>query len=371
MVARSGRDAKLPSMNANSSAPPQAALWRYLLAAAPGEAPPAPGEIAPGDVAYVAALTSPYTAQALLNPAAGVLDAALVEQSRLINLYALQVQRRALGELAAVGVDAVALKGFAHAHLHYARPEIRLIGDLDILVPRAQIGTVIETLRPRGFRFGAGQRPRWGFIGDASFIPFHSPDGTCNIDLHIEPDAYPLHRGLDAQLLRDQARRLALGPIQVLVPSPTHQLMLLVSNAAKDRFFPSVLRKLIDVAALLRSDGASIEWRDLAEIADRARLRKALGVMVRLLLDLGMPGDWLGGEGCALAAPRTALYRQLLGQWQSRGRAANAAVGLLREPLLLYDWTAVVDRNWRRLSGMVRPRSGIPRQWREQEPTSK
>lgn len=339
------------------------ALWRHLLAGG------AAGEGLDGaDIAFVAALTSPYTAQALLNPPPGMLDQALVEQSRLINLYALQAQRRALAELAAAGVDAVALKGFAHAHLHYARPEIRLIGDLDILVPRPQIATVIEAMRPRGFRFGAAHLPRWGFIGDASYVPFYSPDAMCNIDLHIEPDAYPLHRGLNADRLRSQARRIDIGGRHVLVPSATHQLMLLVSNAAKDRLFPSTLRKLIDAAALLRSEGAAVDWRELAAIAVRARLRKALGVMIRLLLDLGVPEDRLGEDAAALAARPSVLYRQLLGQWLARRQRANQAIGLLREPLLLYDWPAVVDRYWRRIRGVVRPGSGIPPQWREQEP---
>ena len=28
-------------------------------------------------------------------------------------------------------------------------------------------------------------------------MPFHSPDGNCNVDLHAQPDSYPLHFGLD------------------------------------------------------------------------------------------------------------------------------------------------------------------------------
>ena len=331
-----------------------------------------PAAAAPGigaeATAFLAGLLSPYCAQALLQPPPGLLDGAIVEQSRLFSLYTLQVQRQVLTDLATAGIAAIAIKGFAHAHLHYPRPEMRMIGDLDIVVARADIGAVIDAMRPRGLQFGAAHKPRWGFISDASFIPFHSPDGLCNIDLHIEPDAYPLHRGLDATLLRAQARTVPAGPLRVLMPSATHQLMLLVSNAAKDRFFPMVLRKLIDAAFLLRSEGSAVDWPALAAIARRAQLAKALAVMLRLLLDLGLPAALLGEHGVALAARRGALYRHLLAQWQDLRTEPNALIGLLREPLLLYDFAAVLDRNRRRLAGLLRPQSGIPAQWRDAQP---
>jgi len=348
-------------MGAISDSPPGAALWRRLLA--DDHAQPAPSAAQSG---FAAALTSPYAAWALLDQPAGQLDAVSVEQSRLHSLYMLQVQRQALAELAAAGVEAVAIKGFAHAHLHYRQPVIRIIGDLDILVPRQQVAAVIEAMRPRGFRFGAAHHPRWGFISDASYIPFHSPDGLCNIDIHVEPDAHPLHRGLDAALLRSQMRLVAVGDQRVAMPSATHQWVLLVSNAAKDRFFPSVLRKLIDAAALLRVEGAAIDWREAAAIAKRAQMSKALGTMLRLLRVLGLPIEMLGDRGLALVGPDGPMFRQLAGQWRNLSLAASPAIGLLREPALLYDWPAVIDRQRRRLSGLMRPQSGVPAQWREQ-----
>ena len=45
---------------------------------------------------------------------------------------------------------------------------------------------------------GGARQARWGFVSDASYVPFHSPDGVTNIDLHVEPDAWPLPLGLPA-----------------------------------------------------------------------------------------------------------------------------------------------------------------------------
>ena len=35
-----------------------------------------------------------------------------------------------------------------------------------------------------------------GFISDASFMPLVSPEGDCNIDIHVQPDCYPAYRSL-------------------------------------------------------------------------------------------------------------------------------------------------------------------------------
>ena len=128
-----------------------------------------------------------------------LLDAKSVKSSLLINRLNGAVQRRWMHEIADTGIPVICLKGFAFAHYLYPDPDIRTIGDIDVLVRQQDLDRLLLFLTGRGFRFEALQMPAWGFISDASFMPLMSENGDCNIDVHVQPDCYPAYRSLTAE----------------------------------------------------------------------------------------------------------------------------------------------------------------------------
>jgi hypothetical protein len=324
------------------------ALWRELL----GLPPQSAFSPWPGHEAWLASLSPGLIADLAPDHP---LDPSLVQSARLLGRYQQALQLQALGWIAEAGVACVAMKGFASAFLYYPTPATRLLADLDLLVREPELPVLVRALREKGFRFGASERTVWGFLSDASFIPFHSPDGHCNIDLHVKPDSYPLPLGLSTADVFAQARQIMAGALAVHVPSAAHLVLILIANLAKDKFAPHGVRKLLDLARLLRHEHG-FAWPELMERADRARLTKALHTSFALLRLLGTPEEWLHHD---LGRGRSSATDRLFQDW-CRHEPPSFRQRLEREWLLSAEPGVALRLTMRRLSGLVRPRSGVP-----------
>ncbi len=294
----------------------------------------------------------------LAGPAAGV-AAAAVRQDALAARFRLARQTQCLAEIRKAGVAAVALKGFVTAQWLYPAPALRWSGDLDILLHGAELQPLLARLSRLGYRFRPLPAKPWGFLSRASFQPFASPDGAVNLDLHVQPDCWPLERGLDAAALFAAAR--PLGDLPVLAPAPTHLFLLLASNAAKDKFGPYAVKKLLDAYRWLAGAGPGIDAAELARLARRAGLRRPLGVFLALLADLGLPEARLPAH--PLHRPgRT--YARLLADWRGLFPDNPGAVQrLARELRLGAEPGVAATLAWRRLGGLLRRPSGLPEGW--------
>lgn len=323
-------------------------LWRALLGLPPAAAPSA----WPGRTGWIASLSPALLAD--LAPAEP-LDAAVLQEVRLLARYRQTRLLQALAWIAEADVPCVALKGFAAAFLYYPAPAARLIGDLDLLVRERDLPRLVRALQEKGFRFGPADPKAWGFLSDASFVPFHTADGDCNVDLHVKPDSFPLSASLSTDEVFAQARQIMAADRPVHVPSAVHMALILVSNLAKDKFAPNGLRKLLDFARLLRHEH-DFPWGELIGQAERARLGKALETTCALLRGLGTPAELMPER---LGRKSPALIAGVLRDW-----CAQLEPGLLRrlqrEWLLAAEPGVALRLAGRRLAGLIRPRSGIP-----------
>ncbi|MBL8673730.1 MAG: nucleotidyltransferase family protein [Rhodospirillales bacterium] len=310
---------------------------------------------------------SPGWAASLLAPLASrfgtpLVDPAAARPAALLSKLTLAAQAAALARLDAAGVPAVALKGFANAHLLHPDPSARIVGDLDVLVPRDALGAAIDVFAPLGYRFGGVGARRWGFVSDASFVPFHSPDGVVNIDLHVAPDAYPLTLGLPAADVFAGARAVAgpAGPFRA--PKDEHVLLICASNAAKDRFGWQTISKMVDAARLLVARGASLDWDEIDRRAGAARLRRALDVTLALLVALGLPSTAIpAGRGAPPRGYAGAVFASVVGEWLAMfPDDVSGAAALWREAVLVHAPATVARLNARRLAGLLRPGDGVP-----------
>jgi hypothetical protein len=308
--------------------------------------------------AWVASLLAPLTTSGVPLP----IDPIKARQALMVARLTLGAQAEAMRLMEAAGLEPVALKGYAHAHALYDEPAARMSGDLDVLVRRAHLAAVIDLFGKRNYAFAADGRRRWGFVSDASFVPFFSPDGLCNIDLHVEADSWPLHVGLPADDVRRAARRIPYAHGTFAAPSPEHALLIAISNIAKDRFFAPTLSKAIDLSRLLARHAGHLDWSEIETRGRRAALMPTLHVTFALLVALGLP-QALVPE--ALTQRPTGLsgqaFTRLLVDWLAMfPRDPGAASLLAREALLAREPATFVALNLRRLRGLMRRGDGIP-----------
>jgi hypothetical protein len=303
---------------------------------------------------------SPAWVSSLLKPL--TVDLATGPNARLVARLAHAAQGEAMRLMAEAGLEPVALKGFANAHALYDDPAARISGDLDVLVRRDQLAAVIDLFGRRGYGFAADSRRRWGFVSDASFAPFFSPDGVCNIDLHVEADSWPLHVGLPADDVRAAARRVAYAHGGFLAPAPEHALLIAVSNIAKDRFSAPTISKAIDLSRLLARRRGDLDWAEIQARGARAALMPALRATMALLVELGLPRTLvppaLSRRPSGLAGR---VFARVLADWRALfPRDCGATTLLTREALLAREPSTVVALNLRRLRGLLRRGDGVP-----------
>ncbi|MBN2207891.1 MAG: nucleotidyltransferase family protein [Candidatus Coatesbacteria bacterium] len=198
--------------------------------------------------------------------------------------------------LDASGVDAMLLKGPVVAALNYASPNLRLFGDLDFLVHLEQIDEAADALMELGFQVPESRKYllRKNREERKTFPPLvreSSSGQSVMIDLH-----WTLSEKFATQESRlwEKAERHKLGSSTCLVPSSEHRLYHLCLHTAEHGFTPAVwdgsyltMQCACDVDAIIRSDGARLDWPELQEIVSLsgvgAHLRNCLRLSEALL----------------------------------------------------------------------------------------
>jgi hypothetical protein len=269
-------------------------------------------------------------------------------------------QARWVEALEAAGFSIVCLKGFAAARTLYPDAALRSTGDLDLLVRRRDLADVVAFLSHSGFAFASGPLPRWGFISDASFVPFVGLDGE-NIDLHVHPDAYPAHRSLSTERVFQAARRIEAADARFLAPSPEHAFALCATNAAKDKFGLFAAAKLIDAARLLAAC-PGLDAAAVAGLAESGGFAKPVRVFVALLAALGVDTGRLSDVfDTRLTGISGREFRRLVASWQTVFTVPEGrGTALRREILLSAEPRAGLHNAIARLVGLARPRNGVP-----------
>jgi hypothetical protein len=343
---------------------PWTSLWAGI--AGPADAPAEAAALAV-EAARLAELVSPALAKHLAAPLESrlgrdLIDPDLAEASRLVNRFNRGQQSRWARILAEVGRPIVYLKGFAAAHTLYPDPDVRTIGDLDVLVRARDIPAVVDLLLAHGFEFARARARPWGFVADASFAPFVAPDGNCSVDIHRHPDSYPAHRSLTTDMVFEAATTAMAGDLPIRVPCREHMFLLAATNCAKDKFGPFGVRQFADALALLTA-GAALDWRAIEAVAARGRYLRPLGVFCALLAALGLPRDRLPAHlSAAPGGARGREFARLVASWRGLFPTEPGIAATLRRELLLCAEPAVgVRRNVARIFGLMRPRDGVPR----------
>lgn len=343
-----------------------AALWRAVLDPA-SPLPDAWQQDPPAaSVAQLENLITPALAEFALKHAADNFQRPLVDpdnarKSRLLNRFTGNAQRHWASEIARSGMDVTYLKGFVFAHTLYPDPDFRTIGDLDLLVRKSELDDLLGFLLDRGFGFQSNPLPRWGFISDASFVPLVSDDETCNIDVHIQPDCYPAYRSLTTEQVFRDRRSFSIGDEEFWGPSIEHAIVLCLTNAAKDKFGPYSVRKLLDLAVLIGSD-VPVDWSLIQRLAVEGHFLKPAGLALALLSRLGLRETLVPPEMRILPSgvARPTFDRLVRDHQLMFHEKPDLWRVLSREVLLCTEPDVAVYNAWQRFKGLLRPQSGLP-----------
>ncbi|MDQ6701133.1 MAG: nucleotidyltransferase family protein [Acidobacteriota bacterium] len=187
------------------------------------------------------------------------------------------------------GIAAVPLKGPALAHAIYDNLALREFSDLDILVPRRDVGRVQELLASRHYRpqvhlSGAGQS---AFI-ESNYELCFAREGSADLEIHwgFQEEKF-LGANLSPDGWWDRLEPSSLGGQQVLGPPRQDLLIFLCAHGAKHVW--NRLKWISDIAELLRVS-PEIDWRQLMENAE------ASGAKRLLLLGIYLAQHLLGSE---------------------------------------------------------------------------
>ena len=337
---------------------PGMGLWPTLLAGSQGAGDEGL-DVSEDQLALLDDLIGPVLSRHLLYNSGLNLADREASQSRLMNRF-----RRADGlrwalDAANHGFEIVCLKGMAATHFLYSSVDLRTMADADLLVRKTDCDRLVRHYQAAGLDFHDGlPDSRWGHIADASLIPLTGSDGASNVDLHIHPDAWPLHLGLSTEDVFAAATWVKTGEGRILVPSMTHMLLLSASHAARDLFGPSTAKSLIDAARLLAQFGGQVDWTEFEARDRRGRMLKPACAFLAIL-------DHLGADTRAVPRhlkhpPAGGEFRRALHDYVTLFAKDRSAFGKARrEWLLCAEPGVALRRNLKRLIGLFRPHRGL------------
>jgi len=286
-----------------------------------------------------------------------------LKRDRLRNSFLRNNGLKWAGFIAETGIEVVYLKGFATTHDIYPDPDLRSMSDIDILLRKADLNRFITAFREKGFDFRKTPGiPPWGFISDASFLPFCSSDGVTNIDLHIAPDDYPVHRSLDTESLFAASRLIEVGRQTIRVPSRDHLFVLAITNAIRDKFEADSLKGMIDALTFLFLDDWQPDWVLIEDLARRGGFTKGMSCFLKLIQHINpplapLPGQIIRPYHGAAAIELDYLLGDVLTLFPEE---PTMFTRLKRETLLTAEAQTIVWKNLRRLKGLVAPSQGLP-----------
>lgn len=199
-----------------------------------------------------------------------------------------------------VAVEPVLLKGAGTLVSGlYDDMGLRMMSDVDVLVPESRLDDCVGALSQRGYReVGSGEAAPGDFH---HYEPLVCDDYSTAVELHIHAVHHPFGGLLPAQEIWGQSRPVELGGGAIArLPSPMH---FFVNNVIRSQLSRSgrdmaPMYHLYDVVALRQAADAAIAWASVRERFDRAGRGTALRAHLWMI-------ERLFGQPCPVEVPPT------------------------------------------------------------------
>lgn len=193
-------------------------------------------------------------------------------------IYNIQL-REAAGEvlkaLESRGIKVIVLKGLALSETVYKNVAVRPMSDVDLLVHKQDIGAVSEIFFRSGYVYNFKDKLFGNALSTEEILSFTRSGNAINFqsdkghtfDVHWELTSLQDRFKIDLEEIWANSVPGKIAGIDVLLMSPTDQLLYLCINAARNLYFP--LTCLCDITAVIKLYERQINWDYITKNASK------------------------------------------------------------------------------------------------------
>lgn len=187
--------------------------------------------------------------------------------SRFLTAEMLENIESIIGQLQDHDIDPVILKGVSFATRYYEEPHLRVMADIDLLLPRRQIRAAEQLLLQDGY-VTESPAPDIDYSEHIHSAPLFHPDRKLWFELHRSlinsQFASSREAPLDLSDPEPQIERFQLGAISVRRFRPEFELLYLATGWCFDLTGsfgrPGLQRGLVDGTLILKTCGDKLDW---------------------------------------------------------------------------------------------------------------
>lgn len=191
-------------------------------------------------------------------------------------------------------IDVCLLKGAAFIGHYYADYGMRILGDIDLLVPPKQMLTLVEVLESNQYKVKSnqGEADARGLLRILHAKSFVNCRGT-DFDVHQYLSPSLIDAELSDRIWKNKRSIDLFGNKNLTyVLSPTYQLLHTVLHGLQYAPVSSV-RWIVDATNLLNNSVVDIDWNELIDVCSRHHLNLPMSQALRFLseeIDIPIPG---------------------------------------------------------------------------------
>ncbi|CAK0739032.1 conserved hypothetical protein [Gammaproteobacteria bacterium] len=177
-------------------------------------------------------------------------------------------------------IPVIPLKGMYLAQVVYQNIGLRLIGDLDLLVPQDKAQHSWELLQQRGYHVSTNTTL-------CSHLQPLYKESTAPVEIHDGLYEFDVDFTMDAQEIWQRAHPIQLGKTKVFGMTPEDLLLHLSEHLSYKHYFSFGLRPIYDIILTIEHFGNHLDWNQICERAERWGWSKGVYLSLRLAQEIG------------------------------------------------------------------------------------
>ncbi len=200
--------------------------------------------------------------------------------------------------LHSIDVEPILLKGASFASRYYSEPHLRIMGDVDVLIPADSIDDAQNTLLRDGFE-KLTSAPSMDYETHIHSAPLFHPDRKIWIELHrcLLPISFSPSKEvpLDLSSIDREIESMSLGALNVKHFRAEFELVYLAAGWCFDLTHsfgsPGLRRGLFDCAMILKTGEDRLNWDEILAWSNGTLLGGCLYLLLSLMKRIGVFAD--------------------------------------------------------------------------------